>query len=147
VCYHQCALQLSQQQQTKECTLHITKILPQRHLTGNQATEKYYNVLITDADIFKQTNKQKNMHSHNRKLNTSFTIKLWNSQQKLWRLCGKITFVKETSSYTVREFHTFWIVSEKKKNVGHYFLSNPPILECQIQNIFKSCSCFHILCS
>jgi hypothetical protein len=56
------ALQLSQQQQTKECTLHITKILPQRHLTGNQATEKYYNVLITVANIFKQTNKQTRTH-------------------------------------------------------------------------------------
>jgi hypothetical protein len=29
------------------------------------------------------------------------------SRRRRWRLCGKITCVKETSSYTVREFHTF----------------------------------------
>ena len=31
------------------------------------------------------------------------------------RWCGKITCVKETNSYTVREFHTFWINSFREK--------------------------------
>jgi hypothetical protein len=35
-----------------------------------------------------------------------------------------VTCVKETSSYTVCEFHTFWINSFWEKNLGHYFLSN-----------------------
>jgi hypothetical protein len=37
----------------------------------------------------------------------------------------KITCVKETSSYTVREFHTFWINSSWKKKCGA-LLTEPP---------------------
>jgi hypothetical protein len=29
------------------------------------------------------------------------------SRRHGWILCGEITFLKKTSSYTVREFHTF----------------------------------------
>jgi hypothetical protein len=47
------------------------------------------------------------------------------ARRRRWRLCGKITCVKETSSYTVREFHTFWVNSFQEKYVGPYFLSNP----------------------
>jgi hypothetical protein len=43
------------------------------------------------------------------------------------RLCGKMTCVNETSSYTTHKFHIFWLNSFREKNVGHYFLSNPPI--------------------
>jgi hypothetical protein len=52
----------------------MTKLLPQRHLTGNQANEKYYNVLITDANILKQTNKQTKTRTHITGI--SFAIKL-----------------------------------------------------------------------
>jgi len=38
--------------------------------------------------------------------------------RRRWRLCGKITCVKETSSYTVHKFHTFWINSFWEKKWG-----------------------------
>jgi hypothetical protein len=38
-------------------------------------------------------------------------------RRRRWRLCGKITCVKETSSYTVREFHTFWRNSFREKKM------------------------------
>ena len=38
--------------------------------------------------------------------------------RRRWRLCGKITCVKGTSSYTVREFHTFWIYSFRENKCG-----------------------------
>jgi hypothetical protein len=42
-----------------------------------------------------------------------------------WSLCGKITCVRETYSYTVREFHTFWINSFGEKICGALLSEQP----------------------
>jgi hypothetical protein len=52
-------------------------------------------------------------------------VSRWRSRRLRWRLCGKRTRVKETSSYTRHEFHTVWVYSFREKKCGALFSEQP----------------------